>query len=69
MVDDVVTPIKAIGQSIVDTHQRREAERKPISTVGKSRYSQGVKPVRPATGDGKGWWQQEQNAVMGSFGK
>lgn len=65
MVDDVVTPIKAIGQQIVDTHNRRQAERTPIKTVGKSRYSQSAKPVRPT--DGKGWWKQAQDAVLGIF--
>lgn len=67
MVDDVVTPIKAIGQQISDTYKRREAERKPIKTVGKSRYSQRTKakPVRPTTSEG--WWEQAQNVVLGAF--
>jgi len=67
MVDDVVTPIKAIGQQISDTYKRREAERKPIKTVGKSRYSQRTKakPVRPTTSEG--WWEQAQNVVLGIF--
>jgi len=60
MVDDIVTPVKAIGQSIVDTHQRRESERKPISTVGKSRYSQGTK-ARP--NNAQGWWNQALGAL------